>query len=222
MANLTRQQLGLSLIEALIIVVIVGLLGAALLSIINPLELRDQAINSQIKSDLDRIEIALEDYYSDKGCYPTPYPSPEPGLPCGGETDEDFRVYLGTIPCSPQTNQAYSYVPPDDNCPGYYRLYAQVPWQDDPAVAEAGCSEGCGRDCAYDYGVSSSNKTLIQCCSGCNAEEESCYHCQEDEKDGTCQCNTAGGDECIPGGDPLPEDCFADSTCGGYVGEEMP
>ena len=219
----SKNRNGLTLIELLVVVAMIALLMIIAFSQFNPLRGRDKAIDSRRKSDLDRLKISMEDYYGDKGCYPTPYPSPAPALPCGGDTDSEFHLYLGTIPCDANTGQAYSYNPEDVDCPSYYRIYTKLSWQDDPQIAAVGCRLGCGPDSVYDYGVSSPNVGLlgfIGCTGG------GCWFCQRDV-DGTCDCNIAGaGNDCkedCSGGDCVPPNyCFENSTCGGYVNQPMP
>jgi len=193
------KERGLTLIELLIVVAMIGLLTIIAFSQFNPLQGRDKAIDSRRKSDLDRLKISMEDYYGDKGCYPTPYPSPAPALPCGGDTDSEFHIYLGTIPCDANTGQAYSYNPEDVDCPSYYRIYTKLSWQNDPQIAEVGCAMGCGPDYVYNYGVSSPNVELIGEIPTCSGDWWL--------KDNLGVCNIAGAGCCyLPGEDP-PSDC---------------
>ena len=104
----TNSQRGLTWIELLIVVTIIGLLAVIILNFFNPLEKRDQATNSQQKSDLDRLAIALEDYYNDKGCYPTE-------ISCEASKAGDLRPYLGTIPAI-RLPASYYYDPEDSGC----------------------------------------------------------------------------------------------------------
>ena len=160
----TKYQQGLSWIEVLIVITIIGLLAVIFLNFFNPLEKRDQATNSRQKSDLDRLAIALEDYYNDKGCYPDE-------LFCTpADKADDLKPYLGTIPCDPATGQSYFYDPEGSSCPKYYRIYTILKWEKDPAIAAVGCLWGCGPADAvvpdpgagfpFNYGVSSPNVSL--------------------------------------------------------------
>lgn len=214
-SNINSQQ-GLTWIEILIVVTIIGLLAVILLNFFNPLEKRDQATNSRQKSDLDRLAIALEDYYNDKGCYPTE-------VSCEASKAGDLRPYLGTIPCDPATGQSYFYDPEGSSCPKYYRIYTTLKWEKDPAIAAVGCLWGCGPVKAgqtgfpynfpFNYGVSSPNVPLesgkafcawTACTpSGCNSvgrvgeeggrAEECCpepnKQCGRDYESSRCYCN---------------------------------
>jgi len=221
----TKCQQGLTWIEVLIVITIIGLLAVILLNFFNPLEKRDQATNSRQKSDLDRLAIALEDYYNDKGCYPTE-------VSCESSKAGDLRPYLGTIPCDPATGQSYFYNPEDSSCPKYYRIYTTLKWEKDPAIAAVDCLWGCGPADAvvpdpgagfpFNYGVSSPNVPLESAktfctwtactSSGCNTVgrvgeeggrvEECCpkpnEQCPESYTGTKCYCNEipACGGEC--------------------------
>jgi len=192
------------MIEVLIVVVVIGILAVILLGYFNPLEKRDRAVDSRRKSDLDRLAIAMEDYYSDYGCYPDE-------LLCtpAGEAAA-LKPYLGTIPCDPATKESYDYEPEDTDCPQYYRIYTNLKWEDDPQIAEVGCQYGCGTNYVYNYGVSSPNVSLEgasscinwcacqlgnvcndvdnSCCDdpdnpeGCDITSPRCYCCPEPAK----------------------------------------
>ena len=221
----TKYQQGLTWIEVLIVITIIGLLAVILLNFFNPLEKRDQATNSRQKSDLDRLAIALEDYYNDKGCYPTE-------VSCEASKAGDLRPYLGTIPCDPATGQSYFYDPEDSNCPKYYRIYTTLKWEKDPAIAAVGCLLGCGPADAvvpdpgagfpFNYGVSSPNVPLESCvswtacqASGCNVmgerAEECCpepnKQCEGNYESSRCYCNDpCCGCECPDCGHPQCKD----------------
>jgi len=214
---LGRKQTGLTLIEWLVVIAIIAILIVILFAHINPLRERDRASDSRRKSDLDRIRIAMEDYYGDHDCYPTPAPGNL--FPCGGDTPSDFHPYLSTVPCDPDTGQGYFYYPEDTDCPSYYRMYTNLRWEDDPVIAQVGCrSSGCGPDGSYNYGVSSPNVGLEAWeCSG------NWYACQGEN----CDCNIVDSQCCYRPGETPPlecsqfwpiSECFCnDPTCGGQA-----
>ncbi|MBP7842643.1 type II secretion system protein [Candidatus Woesebacteria bacterium] len=136
-----RLQSGLSMIELLIVVAVLAIL------IIMALTTLPQQVNksrdSRRKSDLQKIKIAFENYYSDKDCYP-----PKNILDnCGGT---QLAPYLPTIPCDPQTRTKYLYAPEGAVCPRYYRIFSNLEIDVDPVIKELGCdtASGCG---AYAY-----------------------------------------------------------------------
>lgn len=219
-SNINSQQ-GLTWIEILIVVTIIGLLAVILLNFFNPLEKRDQATNSRQKSDLDRLAIALEDYYNDKGCYP------QEVLCQPADKAAALKPYLGTIPCDPASGQSYFYDPENSSCPKYYRIYTTLKWEKDPAIAAVGCLWGCGPvkegqsgfpyNFPFNYGVSSPNVPLESAKTFCSAWTA----CQ------TSGCNTVGGagwgraEECCPepnkqcGGDYESSRCYCNDPCCG-------
>jgi len=206
MLHNTVSQRGLSMIEVLIVVVVIGILAVILLNYFNPLKKRDQAVDSRRKSDLNRLAVALEDYYGDNNCYPKE-------LFCTpADKADDLKPYLGTVPCDPITGESYYYEPEAVDCPQYYRIYTNLKREDDLQVAEVDCQYGCGPDYAYNYGVSSPNVRLegTSSCSNwwacqdvvCNDVDDSC--CKDpDNPEGCgitsskCYCNDSScGGEC--------------------------
>ncbi|MBP8590882.1 prepilin-type N-terminal cleavage/methylation domain-containing protein [Candidatus Shapirobacteria bacterium] len=216
----TGSQPGLTWIEVLIVVAIIGLLAVLFLNFFNPLEKRDQATNSRQKSDLDRLAIALEDYYNDKGCYPAE-------VSCEtGEADK-LRPYLGTIPCDPATGGSYYYYPEDGaSCPKHYRIYTTLKWEKDPAIAAVGCAWGCGPIKAgqtnfpynfpFNYGVSSPNVNLESGERFC-AENNLWHACQKGSG-----CNVMGSSwrECCPNPRKQCPTKYTGSKC--YCNEGFP
>jgi general secretion pathway protein G len=218
---LRSKTRGFTLIEWLIVIAIISILLIIIFVHINPLRERDRASDSRRKADLDRISIALEEFYSDHDCYPTQERF---------EQSEGLRPYLSSTPRDPDTNEAYFYSPQDTNCPQYYRLYANLRWQEDPAITKVGCGAGCGPDGLYNYGVTSPGSGLEtgELAIGC-AGQDNCTIC-DDDGEGNCSCNLAGVccvnnmsdcpgscEECF-----LSDRCFSSSDCDGYQGQPMP
>ncbi len=153
-----RLQSGLSMIEILIVTAVIGVL------IIAGLMMLPQQINKgrdgRRKSDLQKIKIAFENYFSDNDCYPPPDILDN----CGGT---ELSPYLATIPCDPQTKTKYLYAPEEVACPHYYRVFSNLEINVDPVIAQLGCqtASGCGafaffgdelgvEALEYNYGVS--------------------------------------------------------------------
>lgn len=134
-------QAGLSMIEVLIVIAIIALL--VILAITTLPEQIEKGRDGRRKSDLQKIKIAFENYYSDNDCYP-----PDDILDnCEGT---ELSPYLARIPCDPRTKEKYLYAPVGGACPTAYRVYADLEVDEDPIIEELGChtDAGCG---AYQY-----------------------------------------------------------------------
>ena len=60
---------GFTLIELLIVIVIIGLLAAVVIAAINPVETRNRAVDTGLKSDAAEVYNAIERYYASRGAY---------------------------------------------------------------------------------------------------------------------------------------------------------
>lgn len=151
-----KAQAGISLIEILIAVAILGVLLIALLFNIQPQMAKSR--DAERKGDLEKIKVAFENYYNDNNCYP-----PASVLDtCGGS---QLAPYLNEVPCDPATKTEYTYLPLADACSGY-RLFAQLETESDPVIEELGCdgSCGCGYGPEYNYGYSTGTPLANQSC----------------------------------------------------------
>src|SRR3989304_5405863 len=110
--NLVDVQQGLTLIELIIVITLIGILV-----IIGITYFRTQAFkgnDARRKSDIRRLQVAVEEYEKDKDCYPLSIPGCSPGT--------DFRPYINKIPCDPVNGISYHYEPQESACPTWYRL----------------------------------------------------------------------------------------------------
>jgi type II secretory pathway pseudopilin PulG len=138
-------QDAISLIEVLIGVVLVAVLVLVAMRYFGPQ--LDKARDGRRKSDLEKISIAFEHYYSDFECYPPPDILDN----CGSN---DLAPYLGQVPCDPLTRQPYLYLPhpnPDDRCSGF-RVFAGLSNERDVAIARLGCDQAPGCGLVYEFG----------------------------------------------------------------------
>ncbi len=146
---------GLSLIEILVVISIIGLL---LLFIAPPIVIQLQkARDGKRKLDVNLIQKGLEEYYDSTNCYPERLPECGKTLTFGGIN------ILSSIPCDPKNKFLYPYITTGENCGPYFKLYAKLERNDDPNIQMSGCKYGCGPNCAYNFGVSSSNVSLDYC-----------------------------------------------------------
>lgn len=147
-----KNTKGLSLIELLVVVAVLGLLIVTLLIVLKPQLLKSR--NARQKSDINKIKIAVEEYEKDNDCYPPPelvVCDPGTGL----------IPYLSKIPCNFVTGGSYYYETDDnDSCHSWYRIYSYLEYTQDPDVYDTICKFGCGPEFAYNYYQGSANAPL--------------------------------------------------------------
>lgn len=158
-ARKTQKRRGFTLFEALIV-----LAAIALLTIPGTIMASSQlkkARDAKRKADLNRIKVALYDYYFDQDCFPVTLPD------CGQNLQAGEMIYLSGFPCSP-TKEEYVYQIPKklevEGCPQKFKALTNLENLNDPDVDRIGCRTGCGPNCAYNYGVSSTNALVRQGC----------------------------------------------------------
>ena len=138
--ELLESAAGFTLIEVLLVITIISLL--LILSFVAYTSQIQKARDAKSKSNMERIQIALEEYEKDNNCYPA-------GLPACGVNDPegDFGNYLSEIPCIPNTDDV-SYVyyadPGGVICKSWYWVFAVLEYEDDPTIEKIGCANGCG------------------------------------------------------------------------------
>ena len=122
-----HQDRGFTLTELLIVITILVVLGLAVLIGINPMAQIFKGLDARRKADLNKIKIAIENYYADHDCYPN-FPLNSEGNPTY-VCDSDFlKPYLASMPCDPSTKTPYTLYlsPPGASCPQQYAVYAQI------------------------------------------------------------------------------------------------
>lgn len=212
---------GLSMIEVLIVVAILGILFVIVMTYLNNTGL-PRARDAERKDDLHEIKIAFEEYYNDNGCYP-----PQELLKnCGSS---DLSPYINELPCDPLTEDPYVYVPhpsESDTCGGY-RVYSPIEWSGDPVIEDLGCVDGCGLTNAYvvNYGINTwdgedyqygiSEGVPIGSPVG-DPELSSGYCCAEPDADPPAQCQAWDeGSGACDGQGPFETEglCYENSNC---------
>jgi general secretion pathway protein G len=104
---------GFTLIELLIVMAIIGILVSV--ASVNFIGVRERARDSQRKSDIAQIQIALELFRTDTGAYPTAAQYP---VGCNGVFQSTTgTLYLKKTPCDPlnPSQQRYIYAPTTTN-----------------------------------------------------------------------------------------------------------
>lgn len=154
LVGLARLQAGLTMIEILIVLSILAIL--AILFWFSVSKQTSKGRDAKRKDDMQKVQIAFEDYYNDNDCYPNLSVLSQ----CNSAA---LAPYLSKIPCDPLTNQPYLYqAPGGDNCSGY-RVLVQLENSEDPAIVRLGCDaeSGCGySDPTYNYGSSAGNTPI--------------------------------------------------------------
>jgi len=209
--NWCINQNGMTLIEILIVVAIIGILSVA--SIVGYSRQLSRSRDAQRKADLEKIRVAFEDYYNDHDCYP----NLSTFTNCGGN---ELSPYLKEIPCDPYDQEPYKYFSFNgDICQGY-RVLVQLENTNDPHIASMGCDSrnGCYYDDpSYNYGIAMGGSFL-----GGDWDEEGAWVIGID---GVCTFYT---EELLEEGDCPSEyqsyaACFAVSGCtGSCTAEEVP
>lgn len=119
-----------------------------------------KAQDARRKADLHRTRTLLNDYYNLAESFPKELPD------CGQPLDYKGEKVIPAMPCDPTTKEPYYYQVKSET-PQNFRLYANLANEDDFSIEDVGCGGGCGPDCVYNYGISSSNVDLIRCSYVC-------------------------------------------------------
>lgn len=151
MKKLKPAQSGFTLIEILITLTVLVLL--AVLFLIATRGQISKARDAKRKSDLNKIQKVVEDYYSDHGAYPD-------GLVCGDTSGTPLAAYIKEFPCDPINSDEYYYSYAYDFTTAkkmWFKVYAKLENYEDPIISELGCLLGCGDNQSFNYYVSSNN-----------------------------------------------------------------
>lgn len=183
-----KPNKGFTLVEVLIVVTIIVILAIAILIGINPMAQIFKGYDSRRKDDLQKIKIALENYYSDHDCYPNfnlTGARDAKGNPSYVCNTDFLKPYLDKMPCDPNLKTPYtlSIVPPTSTCPQSYAVYAQIYAFFDknanaipfcpktiaafsPNISEIALNEGCSDELICDIGYGCINSACIQTSDG--------------------------------------------------------
>ena len=141
---------GFTLIELLVVVALLAIVSVtAIVSVVGG---RGKAEDSSMKSDLDRLKIAFEDYYNDHNCYPPPTWFDSSSNPTGSE----LRPYLDKIPFNKKTGHPYVLETDTTGC-SWFKLYTTLNNADDPQAVVLRTTSPATGSTKGNYGVSSSN-----------------------------------------------------------------
>ncbi len=136
---------GWTLAELLIAVALIAIL-VSLFFLGNIKANINRSYDARRKEDLVRIRSAFEENFNDKSCYPASTILDT----CDGS---ELAPYLAKIPCDPQTQTPYLYVPDSGNICNGYVICALLKDLTDPEITAIGCHpvNGCGYGSNYNY-----------------------------------------------------------------------
>lgn len=161
-----------------------------------------KARDSKTKANLYKTYLALEDYYDSYESFPETLPD------CGSPLVKDNNTFLSNVPCDPFDGSDYLYQSNTNESNGkWFKLYTKLRNLDDPIIVLTGCSNGCGPDCEYNYGIASSNIHIDKChipIYACSPGGNNDGHCDEYDD---------------PEGSECPKTYINDPTCKGECSE---
>jgi len=197
----SEQKAGASYIEVVIVLAIIAfLLAIGYLVYTSQLA---KGRDAKRKDDLEKIKVAFEDYFNDRGCYP-----PETVLDeCGAGS---FTPYLNLIPCDPLTREPYQVVVEGGtSCPSWYFVLTRLESELSLSPGNqcySGCFIGTGEGGEeYNWSITSGN-VRIEDIDEITSWDEICAtgRCYELDAGGVCNSSL----NCT-----LEEDCFSDPGC---------
>lgn len=196
MSHLAKK--GFSLVEILTVLsVLAALIIVSSLSVPSILaRVRD----AKRKVDIKRVALGIEEYRQDEECYPKAIPL------CGNALANGDLVIIPKIPCDPKTKNSYVYVPEGSSCPSWFQLYGNLEYVKDKIIDKVGCREGCGPDCQFNFGATSTNQSLNPYCEDSTTISEG---------DGG---NEEGGETITP---PLQYVCAPGGKCETFIDPEL-
>lgn len=136
-----RKNSAFTLVELIIVVSII-----TALALITIAYFRGQLFkgnDAKRKSDINRIQVAVEEYEKDNNCYPL-------AVSCNPGTS--LKPYLEKIPCDPSTKASYYYETDGGVCSKWYRIYTKLENTQDQSIIP-----GIGPGSAYNFTQGSPN-----------------------------------------------------------------
>jgi len=157
---------GFTLIEIMIVVAIIGLLSTLFLT--NWKKQHNRTEDALIKSDLNRLQVAFEDYYTDNNCYP-----PQTWFDGAEDCNSNHLTqYLSKIPCHPKTHLPYVLEKDSTGC-SWFKLFGNLTDTND-SDSFTTIYHNNSESIIYNYAVASSNISLTTPDSN-----NTYYYCQE-------------------------------------------
>jgi prepilin-type N-terminal cleavage/methylation domain-containing protein len=172
---------GFTLVELIIVIAILAILLTIMIGNINPLVMINRGYDAQRKKDIARLKVAFEEYYNDKGCYPSQELVNNLNCDTNG-----FAPWMATWPCDP-SGVKYKIVVEDSDCPHWFKLMANLQDQKDKDIPDNWYSWGYPENIRIgdetikatevNYGTSSSNVSWYEFSlpPECDTSFKQCY-----------------------------------------------
>lgn len=201
---------GFSLVELLIVVVILMILMVISVMIFNPVAQIGKAHDAQRKKDLKLIKASFEEYFNDRGCYPTQSLIDQLSDVNNCNSISVFGGWLRPWPCDP-LGAPYQFVidNADPGCPKWYKALAKLEYMGDVEIPEKFKLKIGGVKVAnYNFGVSSPNVSwddgsgvCVRAYSGTLPRVQLCYTINEITKNCVHASSSCVAPNCFSNGD---------------------
>lgn len=155
---------GFTLVELLMVMAVLAVVATIAVGTFNSVGIYNRARDARRKKDIGRIKVAFEEYYNDKGCYPSKgiVSTLMSKSNCGSNI---FSPWLSSWPCDPNGSPYQIAVESflvGDGCPKWYKVLTELENKSDSGIPDnwnevfTSLGGGYGSDTA-NFGVSSSN-----------------------------------------------------------------
>jgi prepilin-type N-terminal cleavage/methylation domain-containing protein len=133
---------GFTLVELMIGITILVILMTIMVMTLNPGGILDKGNDARRKKDLERIKIAFEEYYNDKGCYPPAELIMQlmDSTNCNSQTI--FDPWLKPWPCDPEGVPYYLSGDETASCSKWFKVLTNLANQQDKDIPNNWYNEG--------------------------------------------------------------------------------
>lgn len=148
--------------ELVIVIAILAILLTMMIGNINPLVMINRGYDARRKKDMARLKVAFEEYFNDKGCYPTQ--DFINTLTCGST---GFSPWMSTWPCDPSGVVYKMVMDSSTSCPHWFKLMTNLQDRKDKDIPTnwynwkypdvVRIADGTVKATDVNYGVSSTN-----------------------------------------------------------------
>lgn len=197
---------GFTLIELMLVMVVLVILMIIMVGTINPTVLINKGKDARKKKDVGRIKVAFEEYFNDKGCYPTVAMLANL-MEKSNCSSNIFSPWFSSWPCDPNGNP-YRLAVEEVPCPHWFKIFAKLENTKDSDIPDGWGSTQHVGSLTYNYngdevnfGTASTNVWWYDFVLPGFCEYGGCYRLVSNEF-GEERCNTAGsgcgtGDKCF-------------------------